>query len=55
MAGAQTAGPMGESAMQHDDGGPPGCLAGLRVVELGQVLAAPFGGMIFCDLGAEVI
>jgi crotonobetainyl-CoA:carnitine CoA-transferase CaiB-like acyl-CoA transferase len=31
------------------------CLSGLRVVELGQVLAAPFGGMIFSDLGAEVI
>ena len=39
-----------------DDGNPlPACLAGLRVVELGQVLAAPFGGMIFSDLGAEVI
>ncbi len=41
--------------MQHVDRGPPGCLDGLRVVELGQVLSAPFGGMIFSDLGAEVI
>ena len=41
--------------MQHDSGKTLGCLAGLRVVELGQVLAAPFGGMIFSDLGAEVI
>jgi crotonobetainyl-CoA:carnitine CoA-transferase CaiB-like acyl-CoA transferase len=30
-------------------------LRGLRVVELGQVLAAPFAGAIFADLGAEVI
>jgi formyl-CoA transferase len=30
-------------------------LRGLRVIELGQVLAAPFAGAIFADLGAEVI
>jgi crotonobetainyl-CoA:carnitine CoA-transferase CaiB-like acyl-CoA transferase len=30
-------------------------LAGLTVVELGQVLAGPFAGAIFVDLGAEVI
>lgn len=30
-------------------------LAGVRVVELGQMLAGPFAGMIFADLGAEVI
>lgn len=30
-------------------------LTNLRVVELGQVLAAPFAGAIFADLGAEVI
>ncbi|MFN7642175.1 MAG: CaiB/BaiF CoA transferase family protein [Burkholderiales bacterium] len=30
-------------------------LAGLIVVELGQVLAGPFAGAIFADLGAEVI
>ena len=33
----------------------PGVLAGLRVIELGQVLAGPFVGAIFADLGAEVI
>jgi formyl-CoA transferase len=33
----------------------PGPLAGLTVVELGQVLAGPFAGAIFADLGAEVI
>ncbi|MDM0116244.1 CoA transferase [Variovorax sp. J22R133] len=30
-------------------------LKGIRVVELGQVLAAPFAGAIFADLGAEVV
>jgi crotonobetainyl-CoA:carnitine CoA-transferase CaiB-like acyl-CoA transferase len=30
-------------------------LAGVVVVELGQVLAGPFAGAIFADLGAEVI
>jgi len=33
----------------------PGILSGLRVIELGQVLAGPFVGAIFADLGAEVI
>jgi formyl-CoA transferase len=33
----------------------PGVLAGLRVIELGQVLAGPFAGAIFADLGAEVL
>jgi len=32
-----------------------GVLAGIRVVELGQVLAGPFAGAILADLGAEVI
>jgi crotonobetainyl-CoA:carnitine CoA-transferase CaiB-like acyl-CoA transferase len=32
-----------------------GPLKGLKVVELGQVLAGPFAGAIFADLGAEVI
>jgi len=30
-------------------------LAGLKVVELGQVLAGPFAGAIFADLGARVV
>ncbi|NML46444.1 CoA transferase [Ramlibacter sp. G-1-2-2] len=30
-------------------------LAGVRVLELGQVLAGPFAGAIFADLGAEVV
>ena len=32
-----------------------GILQGVRVLELGQVLAAPFAGSIFADLGAEVL
>jgi len=32
-----------------------GVLSGVRVVELGQVLAGPFAGAIFADLGADVI
>jgi len=34
---------------------PQGILSGLRVLELGQVLAGPFAGAIFADLGAEVL
>ena len=34
------------------DGGP---LAGLRVVELGTLLAGPFTGRLLGDLGAEII
>jgi formyl-CoA transferase len=30
-------------------------LAGLKVIELGQVLAGPFAGAIFADLGADVV
>lgn len=32
-----------------------GVLAGIRVVELGQVLAGPFAGAILADLGADVV
>ncbi|HSG88154.1 MAG TPA: CaiB/BaiF CoA-transferase family protein [Pseudomonadales bacterium] len=33
----------------------PGPLAGLRVIELGQLIAGPFCGQLLGDLGAEVI
>jgi len=34
---------------------PPGPLAGLKVVELGQLIAGPFAGKTLADFGAEVI
>src|SRR6056297_1422444 len=33
----------------------PGPLAGLRVIELGQLITGPFCGQLLGDLGAEVI
>jgi len=38
-----------------DSAGPGGPLAGLRVVEMGQLLAGPFCGQLLGDFGAEVI
>ncbi|WP_448586736.1 CaiB/BaiF CoA transferase family protein [Thermaurantiacus sp.] len=34
---------------------PPGPLAGLRVVEMGQLIAGPFCGQLLGDMGADVI
>ena len=33
----------------------PGALAGLRVIEMGQLIAGPFAGKTLADFGAEVI
>lgn len=33
----------------------PGMLAGITILELGQVIAGTFGGVILADLGAEII
>jgi crotonobetainyl-CoA:carnitine CoA-transferase CaiB-like acyl-CoA transferase len=33
----------------------PGMLDGIRVIEIGQILSAPFAGLIFADLGADVL
>ncbi|RYY61758.1 MAG: CoA transferase, partial [Comamonadaceae bacterium] len=30
-------------------------LAGIKVIELGQMLAGPYAGSIFADLGADVV
>jgi formyl-CoA transferase len=50
---------MRESALargSHGEGtGGPGPLAGVRVIELGQLLAGPFTGRLLGDMGAEVI
>lgn len=37
------------------DEGAPGALAGLRVLEVGHIIAGPFCGHLFADHGAEVI
>src|SRR5947208_10516637 len=39
----------------EDGAGPQGPLAGLRVIELGGMLAGPFAGRMLGDLGADVI
>jgi succinyl-CoA---D-citramalate CoA-transferase len=42
-----------QGAARETDG--PGPLAGLRVVELGMLLAGPFTGRLLGDMGAEII
>jgi formyl-CoA transferase len=44
----------GPTAQERDTSG-PGPLAGVRVVELGMLLAGPFTGRLLGDMGAEVI
>ena len=33
----------------------PGPLDGVKVVELSEIIAAPFAGMLLPDMGAEVV
>lgn len=48
---------MHDSIMGTDASGPmnQGALAGIRVIELGQLIAGPFCGQLLGDMGAEVI
>jgi crotonobetainyl-CoA:carnitine CoA-transferase CaiB-like acyl-CoA transferase len=39
----------------HPPPSEPGALAGIRVIELGQLIAGPFCGQLLGDMGAEVI
>jgi len=41
--------------MHQDNPEPEGALRGLRVVEMGQLIAGPFCGQLMADFGAEVI
>jgi formyl-CoA transferase len=43
----------GEAAARDTSG--PGPLAGVRVIELGMLLAGPFAGRLLGDMGAEII
>ena len=33
----------------------PGPLDGIKIIEFTQIIAAPFGGMLLADMGAEII
>jgi crotonobetainyl-CoA:carnitine CoA-transferase CaiB-like acyl-CoA transferase len=43
------------STADRDDVGGRGPLAGIKVIDLGQVVAAPMAGSLFADFGADVI
>jgi formyl-CoA transferase len=45
----------GSQANPTAAGTPPQALAGLKVIELGQLIAGPFAGKTLADFGAEVI
>lgn len=46
---------MSEAHTSSADSTPGGALAGIRVVEFGQLLAGPFCGQLLGDMGADVI
>ncbi|MEE3850996.1 CoA transferase [Gordonia sp. LSe1-13] len=41
--------------MTHTDVAAPGALDGLRVLELGTLIAGPFAGRLLADMGADVV
>ncbi len=47
--------PTRRSMHERPDSSPVGPLAGYRVLELGNLIAAPFGSRLFAEFGAEVI
>jgi formyl-CoA transferase len=47
--------PEPQLAPDRQDNPGPGPLAGVRIIELGQLLAGPFTGRLLGDLGAEII
>jgi len=51
----QYCGSVSRNTGQGDEAGGHGPLVGLRVVELGTLIAGPFAGRMFADFGAEVI
>jgi len=44
-----------DHAMHQESSRPEGALHGLRVIEMGQLIAGPFCGQLMADFGAEVI
>ena len=38
-----------------DEQGHPGPLAGVKILEFSEIIAAPFGGMLLSDMGAEIV
>jgi crotonobetainyl-CoA:carnitine CoA-transferase CaiB-like acyl-CoA transferase len=46
---------MQEARRSVDPGGGRHPLSGIRVIEVGQVISAPYAGLLLADLGAEVI
>jgi crotonobetainyl-CoA:carnitine CoA-transferase CaiB-like acyl-CoA transferase len=47
--------PEGSKEAPGVGGGTPGCLEGIRVLELGQLISGTYGGMLLADFGADVI
>ena len=41
--------------IHHSEVNLPGPLDGIKIVEFTQIIAAPFGGMLLSDMGAEII